>query len=177
MARPDLLALDDVAGALGVLDEVVHEPVDAARAGVAEDGDLLRRQVGERQHARPHGIVDVVVDVGDAVDQADDLALERRGLARPARVAQDPVAHRLGEVEPLEHVDDPQRVLVVAEAAAEALARAAVEHVLADVAERRVAEVVAEPDRLHEVLVEPAAPAPTVREICVVSSVWVSRVR
>ncbi len=38
--------------------------------------------------------------------------------------------------------------------AAEALAQAAVEHVLADVPERRVAEVVAEPDRLGEVLVE-----------------------
>ena len=70
-------------------------------------------------------------------------------------MAQDPVAHRLGEVEPLEHVDDAQRVLVVAEAAAEALAPAAVEHVLADVAERRVPEVVPEPDRLGEVLVEP----------------------
>ena len=117
------------------------------------------------QHAGAHGVVDVVVDVGDAVDEADDLALERRGLPRPARVAQDPVAHRVGEVEALEHVDDPQRVLVVAEAAAEALARAAVEHVLADVAERRVAEVVAEPDRLHEVLVEPQRPADRARDL------------
>ena len=38
---------------------------------------------------------------------------------------------------------------------AEALAQAAVDDRLADVAERRVAEVVAEPDRLGEVLVEP----------------------
>ena len=127
----------------------MHEPVDAARAGVAEDRDLLQRQVGDLQHAGAHGVVDVVVDVGDAVHEADDLALERRRLARPARVAQDPVADRLGEVEVLEHVDDAQRMLVVAEAAAEALARAAVQHVLADVAERRVPEVVAEPDRLR----------------------------
>ena len=132
---------------------------------VAEDRDLLRRQVGDPEHARAHGVVDVVVDVGDAVDEPDDLALERRRLARPAGVAQDPVAHRLGEVEPLEPVHHPQRVLVVAEAAAEALARAAIEHVLADVAERRVAEVVAEPDRLHEVLVEPQRAADRARDL------------
>ena len=54
----------------------------------------------------------------------------------------------------LKHLDDPQRLLVVAKAAAEALAQAAVDDRLADVAERRVAEVVAEPDRLGEVLVE-----------------------
>ena len=60
--------------------------------------------------------------------------------------------------------------------AAEALAQAAVEHVLADVPERRMAEVVAEPDRLGEVLVQRSARA-TVREIAVTSSVCVSRVR
>ena len=51
-------------------------------------------------------------------------------------------------------VHDPQRVLVVAELPAEALLQARVEHRLADVPERRVAEVVTEPDRLGEVLVE-----------------------
>ena len=79
-------------------------------------------------------------------------------------------------MEALELVDHPQRVLVVAEAAAEALAGAAVEHVLADVSERRVAEVVPEPDRLGRSSLSPSARA-TMREIWVVSSVWVSRVR
>ena len=65
----------------------------------------------------------------------------------------------------LEHVDDPQRVLVVAEAAAEALAPAAVEHVLADVPERRVADVVPEPDRLDQVLVEPQRPRDRARDL------------
>ena len=46
-------------------------------------------------------------------------------------------------------------MLVVAEAAPPALAQARVEHRLAGVAEGRVAEVVAEPDRLGEVLVQP----------------------
>ena len=51
----------------------------------------------------------------------------------------------------LEHVDDPQALLVVPEAAG----HERVEHALAGVAERRVAEVVAERDRLGELLVQP----------------------
>ena len=54
----------------------------------------------------------------------------------------------------LEHLDHPQRVHVVLEAAAAALAQGRVERLLAGVAEGRVAEVVAEPDRLGQVLVE-----------------------
>ena len=124
-------------------------------------GPAGRSAVGD--HAGPDRVVDVVVDVGDAVHQAHDLALERGRLRSPAGVADDPVAHRLGQVQPLavalERVDDPQRVLVVQERGPEPLGQAAVERVLADVAERRVAEVVAEPDRLDQVLVERAARA------------------
>ena len=114
-----------------------------------------------------HGVVDVVVDVGDAVDEADDPALERVRLVRPG-VVEDPVADLGGQVEPapvaLEHVDDPQRVLVVAEAAVEALAQRLVERLLAGVAERRVPEVVAEPDRLDQVLVQPQRPGDPARD-------------
>src|SRR5882757_11180078 len=46
-------------------------------------------------------------------------------------------------------------MLVVAEAVAAALAQQLVERLLAGVAERRVPEVVAEPDRLDEVFVQP----------------------
>jgi hypothetical protein len=98
-----------------------------------------------------------VVDVGDPVGQADDLPLQRRGRARSA-VVEDAVADRLVQVQPralaLEDLDDPQRMLVVAEARPEALPQACVEHVLPDVPEGRVAEVVAERDRLRQVLVE-----------------------
>ena len=58
----------------------------------------------------------------------------------------------------LEHLDHPQRVLVVLEAAAAALAQRRVERLLAGVAEGRVAEVVAEPDRLGQVLVQAQRP-------------------
>ncbi len=99
-----------------------------------------------------------MVDVGDAVEQADDPALQRRRQRRAAGVAEDPVADRPREVEAgavaLQPLDDPQRVLVVLEAPPEAPLQASVDHVLADVAERRVAEVVPEPDRLGQVLVE-----------------------
>ena len=101
------------------------------------------------------------------------------GVGAPG-VAEDPVADRHRQVQPtavaLEHVDDAQRVLVVLERRAEALRQAVVERVLADVTERRVAEVVAEPDRLDEILVQRSARA-TVRETWVTSSVCVSRVR
>ena len=161
--RPaDQFALDDVAGARGVLDEIVDERVDPPRPGVSEDLDRLAGEVGNGDHPGAQGVVDVVVDVGDPVDQADDLALERGRLGRAAGVADDPVAHRERQVEAvavaLERVDDPQRVLVVQKRGAEALAQAAVQRLLADVPERRVTEVVAEADRLDQVLVEPPAP-------------------
>ena len=65
----------------------------------------------------------------------------------------------------LERVDDAQRVLVVEERRAEALAQAAVQRLLADVPERRVAEVVAEPDRLDQVLVERQRPRHRARHL------------
>jgi hypothetical protein len=49
-------------------------------------------------------------------------------------------------------------VLVVAKAAAAALAQQLVERLLAGMPERRVAEVVAEADRLDEILVQPERP-------------------
>ena len=52
----------------------------------------------------------------------------------------------------------------VVEVAAEALAQAAVEHVLADVPEWWVAEVVTEPDRLDEILVQAQRPGDGARD-------------
>jgi len=67
-------------------------------------------------------------------------------------------------------------VLVVAKAEPEALGKRLVERPLAGMAEGRMAEIVAEPDRLGQVSFNPSARA-TPREIPVVSSVCVSRVR
>ena len=141
------------------LDDVGDQGVDADRAGRAEQRDLRRGQVLGAQDPGAQGVVDVVVDVGDAVDEADDPPLQRRRLGR-AGVVEDAVADRRRQVEAvavaLQHLDHPQRVLVVLEAAPRAdPPDAAVEGVLAGVPERRMAEVVAEPDRLGQVLVQP----------------------
>ena len=123
----------------------------------AEQRDGCLGQLPRVEHAGAQGVVDVVVDVRDAVDDLDDAALERLRRDGPG-VVEDAVAHLVREVEAaavaLEHVDDAQRVLVVPEAAVEALAQRRVEAGLAGVPEGRVAEIVAEPDRLREILVE-----------------------
>ena len=83
-----------------------------------------------RDHPGAQRVVDVVVDVGDAVDDPDDPALERRGLAGPVWLR---MPSRTGSVRfrpaPSRSsvVDHAQRVLVVLELAAEALPAGAVE--------------------------------------------------
>ena len=75
----------------------------------------------------------------------------------------------IGQVEALavalERVDHAQRLLVVLERGAEALGQAAVERLLADVAERRMTEIVAEPDRLDQILVEPQCASHGARDL------------
>ena len=163
----DLVALDDVARACRALDDVVDERVDAARARVAEQRDRLGRQVGRIEVPGADGVVDVVVDVREAVDEPDDPPLERLRLLG-AGVLEDAVAHLPREVEAaavaLEPLDDAQRVLVVAEAAEAALAQQLVERLLAGVAERRVADVVPDRDRLGEVLVQAQRPRDPARD-------------
>ena len=53
----------------------------------------------------------------------------------------------------------------------------AFERLLAGMAERRVAEIVRQRQRLGEILVEPERAARCVRAICATSRLWVSRVR
>ena len=65
---------------------------------------------------------------------------------------------------PLEPLDDAERVLVVPEAGPAALAQQLVERLLAGVAEGRMAEVVPEPDRLDEILVQPQRAADPARD-------------
>src|SRR6266508_5156625 len=154
----DLRALLNVAGVRRRHDDVVDEPIDPAGPRRAEDLDLLARQLVRREHAGPDGVVDVVVDVRDPVDELDDPSLERERVGRPG-VVENAVAHLLGEVQssplPFQHVYDAKRMLVVEEAKPEPFLQCGVEGLLARVAERWVPEVVAEPDRLDEILVEP----------------------
>ena len=58
------------------VDDVRHEGREPLRGGGAEDRDVLGREVAGADDARPQGVLDVVVHVGHAVQQAHDLALE-----------------------------------------------------------------------------------------------------
>ena len=96
-------------------------------------------------------------------------------------MVENPVAGLDSEVQAaavaLEHLDDPERLLVVAEPAAEPLGERLVERFLAGVAERCMAEVVPERDRLGEILVQPEGAGDCRRDPSSVSSVCVRRVR
>ena len=141
-----------------------HRPDPLGRAR-AEDVGALARQVLRPQQPRAHGIVDVVVDVGDDVGDAGDLPLDRAGAVRrvgadrdavlPFRVPGDPVAHFPREVQPLpvvlEDVDDAEALLVVLEPAG----HQRLQDAFAGVSERRVPEIVAERDRLGQLFVQP----------------------
>ena len=129
----------------------MHQRVDAVGAALAEGRHLVLWQIGRVEDAEAHGIVDVVIDVGDAIDDADDLALEAGRLGFTC-MGEDAVAHLGRQVQ---RFRDLQRMLVVAKATAEVLLQRPVERVLAGVPERRMTHVVAQPDRLDEVLVEP----------------------
>ncbi len=124
----------------------MHQPVDPLGTGGPECLDLLPGQLGLVEDAVADRVVDVVVDVGDPVDDAHDLPLEGR-RREVARVGQDAVDDLGGEVQP---ACDLRRLLVVAEAVVEQR----VERRLAGVPERRMTEIVAEADRLGEVLVQ-----------------------
>ncbi len=159
--RPtDLLALRDVPLGPRPLDHVLNQQIDSRRSGLAQQLDLLGRQIRVRDDSGAHRVVDVVVDVRHPVDDPHHPPLERRRLPRP-RVVEDPVPHLLGQVEPpavpRQHLHHPQRVLVVPEAHP-VLAQLLVEHLLSDVAEGRMPEVMTQPDRLGQVLVQTERP-------------------
>ena len=117
----------------------------------------------------------------DLVAPVDHLRLERaarlepqplhevereREIAAPAGVLQEALTDVVGQVQsgllvtPLEAVDHPHRLVVVLEAAGFGTVplEKVVEHVLTRMSERRVAEVVAERDRLGQVFVQAQLP-------------------
>src|SRR5690349_6274131 len=155
----------------------VHRRVDAIGAPLAEQLDLVLGQIRGIEDAEADGVVDVVVDVGDTVDDADDLALERRRLLL-AGMREDAVAYLGREVE---RFRDLQRMLVVAETTAEMLLQRLVERVLTGVAEWWMPHVMAKADGFDEVFVEPQRPRDAARDrrrlerVCHPSAVVVAR--
>src|SRR5207245_11296750 len=117
----------------------------------AEDRELLPREIVLPQKPVAQRVVDVVVDVGDAIHEADDLALERLRLPFSG-VGEDSVTDLVREVDA---EGDAMRLLVVPEASSETLVQRVVQRILPGMAERRVPGVVPESDRLDQVLVQP----------------------
>ena len=52
-----------------------------------------------REDPGTHGVVNIVVDIGDAVGRADDLPLQRLGDKVPC-VAENAHAHLIGQIQP-----------------------------------------------------------------------------
>jgi hypothetical protein len=127
----------------------------------------------EGDQAGAQTVVEVVVVVGNFVGQIADLRFEGRlraiekalaefakrrafsseqCLTMPSRVSKQRLRPVKGRVTLLEQVDRAQTLQVVLEAAV--VAHAFVERFLAGMAKRRMAEVVCQRDRFHEVFVE-----------------------
>ena len=111
------------------------------------------RQVAGLQEPRAQAVVIVVRQIGDAVGRAHDAPFERARQALAAMV-HDAVLDFHREVQPLaalfEELDNAQALLVVHEMARELRHRR-----LARMAERRVADIMAERDGFREVFIEP----------------------
>ena len=102
----------------GGLHHIGDQGVDPLGMGIAKDGRNLRRNVLVAKDPRPHGVVNVVVDVGDPVRKPDNLSLQGLRLVRAA-VAQDAPADLIGQIQAqavlFQLVHHPQRLLVVVE--------------------------------------------------------------
>jgi len=136
-----------------------------------------RRDLTEREQSSAEAVVQIVIVVGDIVRKRSKLCLRPRvrhevevvkrivAAKRPARRRHRPVV--LGKplqrfprkVEPveigvadLERGQHPDRVAIVVESAPRRHARG--EHILADMAERRMPEVVRKAERFGQVFIE-----------------------
>ena len=138
-------------------DHVRHQGIDPGAVVVAQNIGDLPGNVVICQNARPDGIVNIVVDIGDLVTAADDLPFQGPGPAASG-VAENAVPHLMGQVQahavPLQNVHHPQALLIVAEGLAQALGQG---H-LSRMAEGGMAQVVAHGNGLRQVLVEAQGP-------------------
>jgi hypothetical protein len=123
---------------------------------LAQDHDGLLWEVLRLDQPGPKRVVDIVVDVGDAVGRTHDLAFEGRGL-RITCVVEYPVPDLPGKVQAsalvFQNLDHAKALNVVVKllGARKKLG----ERALPYVSERCMPQVVSERYRLREVLVEP----------------------
>ena len=120
---------------------------------MSQHGDGLGRQLARVEHTGGDGVLNVVVQKRNVVGAAHNAALGRAG-PRAGRVGHNAVAHLPGQVKALpvalQIIHHAQALAVVGEPA-----RAEpVERSLPRVAERRVAQIVAERDGLGQILIQ-----------------------
>ena len=130
---------------------VGNHGVDALAVGLPQHVQQVLRQFEFPQHPGADGVVDVMVNVGDAVRPGDAFPLQRFGLQRPGML-QYPVPHLPGQVQPFaafQHLHHPQALFVMAEA----VFRQAVEGSFAAVAKGGMAQVVSQSDGLGQILI------------------------
>ena len=142
---------------LAIGHNVQHQPLNALPVGEAQHLGDVHGDVGGVDDAAPHGVVNVVVDVGDLVGVAHQLPLQ--GLRhRSGGVAENAVPHLIAQVQPgavpLQAVHHPQGLLIVAEAPLHHPAQ----RPLSGVAKGGVAQIVGQGGGLGEVLVQPQRP-------------------
>ena len=138
--------------AIAFAHDIAHHRIDAAAVRIAQHGEQTRRQLGKLQVAAADRIVDIMVEIGDAVAEAHYAALQRLRLLRPA-VAEDAVARFLRQVQPLaivfQQVHHAQPLAVMVEIMLYRSKRP-----FAGMAERRMPQVMTKRDRLGQVFVQ-----------------------
>ena len=155
-----------VAGAGGhppvEVDDVGHEGGDPRARRGAEDLVGAFGQVVGGDDAGANRVVDVVVEIGQAVGDLHDLAFERPGDAPPfsrdalaqLRMLEDAVADLLREIQAaavlFEDLDHPHALLVVAKAARQA----GTQRIFARVTKRGVSQVVPQGRSFGQILVQ-----------------------
>ena len=114
----------------------------------------LARNIAFRQNPRTNRIVDVVIDIRNAVGRAHDLPLERLGNSR-SRVPEDRHAHLIGKVQPVavafEFIHHAKRLLVVVKRRSHHIRQRR----LARVTKRRVPQIVPIGRGLGKIFIQP----------------------
>ena len=114
----------------------------------------IPRNIAFRQNPRTNRIVNVVVDVRNAVGRAHDLPLERLGDPRPC-VSENRHAHLIGKVQPvaiaLELIHHAKRLLIVVKRRSHHVRQRR----LARVTKRRVPQIVPIGRGLGKIFIQP----------------------
>ena len=113
----------------------------------------MLRNIVLADDARAYRVINIMVDVGNAVGKVDNAAFRRTRLA-PAGMADNAVAHLARKVQILEHIHNAQTLLVVPKPERTSF----VKRRLSGVTERRVPEIMSECDRFGQILVESERP-------------------